>query len=290
MGCSADLSRRTGTSALPKEMNAKKLNVGEQQIGYYESVGTGRPIMLIHGNSSSGKSFQKQLEGDFGETYRVVAVDLPGHGASGNSADPANTYHMPGYAAVMVDVAKQLGIEEAVIVGWSLGGHIALEMAQYMPNAAGIVIFGTPPLAYPPDMEAGFLPNPAMAAAFNPELSDEERAGFVNAFFAPNTSDIPAFFDADAKRTDGIARATMAGSIAPGNYTDEVQVVGTMAQPLAILHGEHEQLVNGDYFASVEMPTLWRGAAQIVPSAGHAPQWENAEAFNRLLVEFVESL
>ncbi len=271
-------------------MNAKTLSVGEQEIAYYESAGSGQAVLLIHGNSSSGKSFQKQLTGDFGNTYRVVAVDLPGHGDSSDAVNPDETYHMPGYAATIVAVAKQLGMEDAVIVGWSLGGHIALEMAQHMPNAAGIVIYGTPPLSYPPDMEAGFLPNPAMAAAFNPELSDEERAGFINAFFKPGTTAIPAFFDDDAKRTHGLARAVMGGSIAPGNYTDEVQIVSSMTQPLAILHGEQEQLVNGDYFASVTMPTLWRGAAQIVPDAGHAPQWENAAAFNQLLAAFIADL
>ena len=58
--------------------------------------------------------------------------------------------------------------------------------------------------------------------------------------------------------------------------------------PLAVLHGAEEQLVNGAWFASVPMPTLWRGAVQIIPGAGHAPQWETPQAFDALLAAFIE--
>ena len=54
-----------------------------------------------------------------------------------------------------------------------------------------------------------------------------------------------------------------------------------------MLHGAEEQLVNGAYFASLTMPTLWRGAVQTIPGAGHAPQWETPQAFDALLEAFV---
>lgn len=52
-------------------------------------------------------------------------------------------------------------------------------------------------------------------------------------------------------------------------------------------HGAQEQLVNGAYFAALEMPTLWRGAVQRIAGAGHAPHWEQAAEFNALLAAFV---
>ena len=54
-----------------------------------------------------------------------------------------------------------------------------------------------------------------------------------------------------------------------------------------MLHGDEEQLVNRRYFDSVAMPTLWRGAVQTIPDAGHMPQWEMPEAFNALIEAFV---
>ena len=58
--------------------------------------------------------------------------------------------------------------------------------------------------------------------------------------------------------------------------------------PLAVLHGAEEQLVNGAYYATLAMPTLWRGAVQTIPGAGHAPQWETPQAFDALLAAFLE--
>ena len=58
--------------------------------------------------------------------------------------------------------------------------------------------------------------------------------------------------------------------------------------PLAVLLGAEEQLVNAAYFASLAMPTLWRGAVQTIKGAGHAPQWEQPEAFDALIAAFIE--
>jgi pimeloyl-ACP methyl ester carboxylesterase len=63
--------------------------------------------------------------------------------------------------------------------------------------------------------------------------------------------------------------------------------VRSLKVPLAILHGGQEQLINGVYIASLAMPTLWRGAVQTIPSAGHAPQWETPQAFDALLEAFI---
>jgi pimeloyl-ACP methyl ester carboxylesterase len=65
-------------------------------------------------------------------------------------------------------------------------------------------------------------------------------------------------------------------------------VVHDLKVPLAVLHGGEEQLVNGRYFGSVAMPTLWRGAVQMIPDAGHTPQWETPQIFDALIEAFVK--
>src|SRR6516164_2468281 len=67
-------------------LRAIQLQIGAQRIAAYESPGTGRAILLVHGNSSSSRIWQKQLEGPLGGKYRLIAIDLPGHGRS--SAPP----------------------------------------------------------------------------------------------------------------------------------------------------------------------------------------------------------
>lgn len=262
------------------------LTVNGIAIAVRESAGTGSPIVLVHGNSSSGRTFVHQLEGELGQHHRVIALDLPGHGESARPSDPVATYCLPGYADIVVGVAQALGVENAVFVGWSLGGHIVLEASPRLPRAAGFLIYGTPPIAFPPAMADAFLPHPAMAASFAAELTEEQMDAYVAAFFKPGVADLPDSFRADIRRTDGQARAGLGGSIRPDGYLDEVAVVASLKQPLAIIQGEHEQLVNVAYLNGLHAPTLWRGAVQIVPDAGHAPHWEQPAAFNRLIEDF----
>jgi pimeloyl-ACP methyl ester carboxylesterase len=255
-------------------------------IAYRESGGTGPAVVLIHGNSASARSFSRQFAGPLGEKLRLVAVDLPGHGDSHDAVDPT-TYSMPGYAAALIALAKAVDLEKAVFVGWSLGGHVLLEAAPDLPQAAGFMIFGTPPLAFPPALDQAFLPNPALGVGFSADATKEQAAAFVAAFFKPGQTDVPPSFLEDVMRTDGRARAHLGASIAPNGYRDEVAVVANLKRPLAIVHGVEEQLVNGAYFDQLKMPTLWRGAVQTIADAGHAPHWEQAQKFDALLDAFV---
>ena len=269
-------------------MQLHTLMLDGQQIAYRQSLGSGPAVLLLHGNSSSSLAYERQLDGEIGLIHRLVAIDLPGFGDSQPVHDPDAVLGLQGSARMVGKAAEALGLEDAVLVGWSLGGHIALEALPDLPHGKGVLIFGTPPLAFPPDMTAAFLPNPIMAAGFNPTPSEEEVLGYVQAFFAPSAGDIPPFCAEDMRRADGRARAAVAGSIRPGGYRDEVEVVAAMRVPLAVIQGEQEQLVSLDYIRRVPMPTLWRGQVQVIPNAGHAPQWEQPEAFNALLTAFLE--
>lgn len=265
---------------------AHSIDVDGQRIAYLASSGAGPAVVFVHGNSCSAKAFLPQFEA-LGEKYHLISMDLPGHGDSANADTPEAWYVIPGYANALRGLVAQLGIENAVFVGWSLGGHIVLEAAPDLQQAKGFVIYGAPPLAFPPDMANAFLPHPAMAAGFTADLTQEQMDAYITAFFKPGATELPDQYRADVMRTDGRARVTMAAGIRPDGYRDEVQIVAQLAQPLAIVQGEHEQLVNPAYFATLNTPTLWRGELQMIPDAGHAPHLENPAAFNAVLDAFV---
>lgn len=269
-------------------MQLHSLMIDGQQIAYRQSLGSGPAALLLHGNSSSSLAYERQLDDEVGFIHRLVAIDLPGFGDSQPVHDPAAVLGLQGSARMVVKAVEALGLEDAVLVGWSLGGHIALEALAELPHCKGVLIFGTPPIAFPPDMAAAFLPNPAMAAGFNPTPSAEEARDYVAAFFAPGAANIPAFFVEDMRRADGRARAAVAASIRPGGYQDEVEIVRTLRIPLAVVQGEGEQLCSLDYLQRTPMPTLWRRQVQVIANAGHAPQWEQPEVFNALLADFIE--
>jgi pimeloyl-ACP methyl ester carboxylesterase len=265
-----------------------RLQIGGQAISGFESPGIGRPIVLIHGNSSSSRIWQKQLQGPLGARYRMIAIDLPGHGASSPAPDPEHGYSGAGYSGCIATVAHELDLKQAVIVGWSLGGHAVLNAAASMPMAAGLMIFGTPPIGKTPDGLSGF--KGLSATAFTPSPSDAEIDEWMKSAFAPGYSPRPSFVDDDFRRTDGNARGYLGASVQAGRFADEVEIVRNLKIPLAIVQGSEEQIVDLGYLQRLSAPTLWRGQVQVIEGAGHATQWEKAEAFDRTLDDFASSV
>jgi pimeloyl-ACP methyl ester carboxylesterase len=257
------------------------------RIAAVSTRGGGHPIVLCHGNSSSSRSFQHQLEGELGRRHRLIALDFPGHGDSPPATDAAREYTLPGLADALVEAIAALRVADAVFVGWSLGGHVILEAADRLKDAAGLMIFGAPPVGRPPAADA-FLPEPALAVAYDADPRPEAVEAFLSAFFAPSTP-VPDLFREDFRRTDPRLRAALADSIGRGDYRDEARVVAELSRPLAILHGSLERIVNRAYIESLAIPSLWRNEIQYVPGAGHAPHWENPAAFDGLLEEFVHA-
>jgi pimeloyl-ACP methyl ester carboxylesterase len=270
-------------------VDKQTVSVYGHQIAYLQSPGAGRAVVFVHGNSSSGRTWQPLLAGPFGRRFRCLALDLPGHGHSAPALEHA-AYSLPGYAAVLTGFADALGADDAVVVGWSLGGHVALEAAPAMPAAAAFVIFGTPPVASAAQMGAAFLPNPAMNVGFTADVSEDEAKAYAASFTAPGSTLAPDEFTADILATDGAARASLLASIGAGKFADEIAIVETLRQPLAILHGEGEQLVSLEYLGQLTIPCLWRGAVQLITGAGHAPHRETPQQFTSLLEQFIDDL
>src|SRR5262245_23322117 len=147
-------------------MQTQFLTINGLRIAYQDTRGHGPAVIFVHGNSLSKAAFEKQLSSPLARSYRLVALDLPGHGESQHdTTTPLLTYRLPGYATMVVAFAQQLQLTNAVYVGWSLGGNILLEALQGinghppLPSPAGLCIFGAPPLATNADIPKAFLPN-----------------------------------------------------------------------------------------------------------------------------------
>lgn len=94
-------------------------------------LGEGPPILFVHGLSGCWQNWLEQLPA-FAERHRVIAVDLPGFGAS---QLPAREISIAGYAAFLDRLCQQLGVEEPLtVVGNSMGGFVAAELAIAVPE------------------------------------------------------------------------------------------------------------------------------------------------------------
>ncbi len=241
--------------------------------------------MFVHGNSCSSRSFQRQFESDLSKRFQLIGIDLPGHGDSAKAPSSPGRYTVASYAEIVAEVVRKVGASTGILVGWSFGGHILLNATAWLGDAAGMLIFGAPPIASAADLPRALLPNLAGQAPFRASNTDAEILAFLSLFFKPGYP-VPPVFQEDFRRTDPEAGPTLGASIGANALGDEVRAVASLEMPLAVLHGAHDAIANLSYLAEVPIPTLWRGALQLIPNVGHAPQWEDPATFNRLLGDF----
>jgi pimeloyl-ACP methyl ester carboxylesterase len=141
----------------------------------YEERGSGDPpLVFVPGGSCDWWSFHHQLE-HFSAGRRCVALDLRGHGGSDKPDQP---YTMAGYADDVAWVIDRLGLDRPVVVGHSMGGAIALQLAADHPDAVRAIVLDDP--APVTDNRAGFE---QMLAAFARHGVDATRRRVFGRFF-----------------------------------------------------------------------------------------------------------
>jgi len=97
---------------------------------YYETTGQGEPLLFIHGLGSGTRDWEKQVA-FFSRCYQVITFDVRGHGKSDK---PPGPYSVPLFAADTAELMKSLAIGRAHVVGISMGGMIAFQLAVDAPN------------------------------------------------------------------------------------------------------------------------------------------------------------
>jgi len=102
-----------------------------QDIGlYYELTGEGSPLLFVHGLGSSTRDWENQIP-YFSHHYKVITYDVRGHGKSDK---PPGPYSIPQFASDAVGLLQALGIDQVNVVGISMGGMIAFQMAVDSPD------------------------------------------------------------------------------------------------------------------------------------------------------------
>ncbi len=110
---------------------------------YYEAQGQGQPVVLIHGLGSSTRDWEAQVP-ELAKSYQVITFDLRGHGQSDK---PAGPYTIPLFAADAAALLQALNVEPAHIVGISLGGAVAFQLAiDYPALVKTLVIVNSAPI------------------------------------------------------------------------------------------------------------------------------------------------
>ena len=98
----------------------------------YTFQGDGPPALLIHGYAHTGAMWNRPIQDYLQSTYRCYALDLPGHGHS--TKPPLDWYSLENFTQTILDFCQQLGLDQMLLIGYSMGGLIALDFAARHPD------------------------------------------------------------------------------------------------------------------------------------------------------------
>jgi len=266
------------------------IDISGHSIAYHEEGDGEQTLVFVHGNPMSSGIFDKQFSSPLKNKYRLLAFDLPGHGKSDNALEPEATYTLPGHASIIRCALEKLQIKAPILIGFSLGGNIALELSATGIGLMGVMLIGCNPLpndtahildGYAKDINMDFLNKNS--------VSDEEVEAYANLVLQGTVGAAPKFIFNDAKHADGRSRPILMTSIFSSHFADQAAWVRTCPLPLAIVLGENDRTINRQHLRSLTYGSLWRGDIQVIPNACHAPFRDAAGSFNTLLEAFVKT-
>lgn len=249
--------------------------------------------VFIHGHCTNKDFFSKQLLSSLFSNYRLIALDLPGYGKSNPPTDPQKVYSFPGFADVVSEVVNIMKLDNIIIVGWSLGGHIALELTSRLPQLRGLLITGTPPIEISAEgLSRGFkVANPKILECFGKGNLTYEEAELFATISGYDYSKEKKFIVDAVMQTDEGAKTIYPQSILKRVGQNELKIVNEWPFPIAVIAGEQDAGINNDYIIQeVKFKNLWRKKVHVIPNAGHAVFMEQPVEFNTILEQFFQEI
>lgn len=245
----------------------------------------------MHGIYQSALSWHRQFsDPDLVSRYRLVAIDLRGHGASDKPY--GESFYRDGhrFAADIRTVIDALQLSRPVLCGWSFGGRVVNDYLSVHGDAGigGIIYVGArsvPTLPDEPPASSRFTSASRNARSEDPAAFIRGTRQFVRLCFHRAPS--PAAFDA-------LAMSSMQTPLYVRNQTlgrkmDYSAALSAIRVPTLIVHGRQDAIIT---FRGAELSAAAIGHAQLIAydDVGHAPFAEDAERFNRDLDCFMQSL
>lgn len=249
------------------------LNVNGRTLHYAET-GAGSPtLVLVHGAGGTWGTWTRQLEG-LADVARIIALDLPGHGASSGDGCRA----VADYAAVVQGFLGALGTGPVALGGHSMGGAITQTVALAAPELLrGIVLAGT---------GARLRVFPKLFELMEKDYAD--GVGFVSGYaWSPASS--PALKEGGRRAMLETRSTVTLGDFRACDGFDVMARVGQIQLPALVVVGEDDQLTPPKYaeFLAGAIP----GAHLVrIPCAGHYVMLEQPDETNRAIREFLRPL
>jgi pimeloyl-ACP methyl ester carboxylesterase len=263
----------------------------------YRREGWGPAILLIHGVTGSSQTWDDVIP-FLSERYTVIAPDLLGHG---NSAKPRGDYSLGAYASGIRDLLRAIGHDSATIVGHSLGGGVAMQLAYQFPEMAQrLVLVDSGGLGREVSffLRAATLPGaewvlPLLAS--NGVLSAGGRVGgLLRSLGMRAGPDVEEMWKGFSSLADSEARQafiyTLRGIVDPGGQRvsarDRLYLAETV--PTMLMWGERDPIIPvvHAYSTRDQIPGC---RLEVIEGAGHFPYRDDPRRFTKLLSDFIDS-
>lgn len=275
-------------SEIRREIPADRfVRVGEQLV-HTEQMGTGEPVVLLHGFGGSTYSWREVMP-ELARSYRVVAIDLNGFGYT-ERPKSRESYTREAQGKLVLGVLDALGIDRAHIFGHSYGGGLTLYLASRHPERfRSMVLVDSSAPTYSDDRRnraAGLRPLSELfvrSVALRPGMI---RKALLRSYW-DDSKVTPELVQAylDRLRVEGVGRAYvgLTALAKPGERVDLKKI----DVPTLIIWGAHDTVISpgGGRRAAELMP---RAEFVLLEKSGHMPMEEEPEEFLRVVLPFLE--
>jgi pimeloyl-ACP methyl ester carboxylesterase len=245
---------------------------------HYSVTGKGDPALVFIHCWTCNRGFWENQVAEFSKTNRVVTIDLPGHGESGQGR---KTWSVESYGDDVKTVATKLGLKRVVLVGSSMGGPIALEAARRMLDRVVAIV----PVDTLQNVESKVPPD-QLDAVFKQMEADYKNAttSLLNQFFFSPTT--PAAVKERVINATLAVRPEIAIPILKGVFSyDPTAAMREIKVPIRAINADR---------VPTDLPVNRKYAPQfdvmIIKGTGHYPMLEDPARFNQMLAEILRNL
>ncbi len=255
---------------------------------HLERAGSGEPLVLLHGFSGDATTW-REIGAVLQDDYALIAIDLPGHGQSESPVDAAR-YRMESVAADIVDILARLGAGTCHLLGYSMGGRLALYLAlHYGERFRCVMLEGASPGLADKERTTRRIQDEALADTIEAEGIEAFVAHWESLpLWATQSESMIRRQRPQRLRNHPLGLANSLRGMGAGAQPNLWRILRRLQLPCLLLAGERDAKYRR---LNRQMAALTpRAKLALIPAAGHNTHLEQPEAFCRALLSFLQSL